>query len=178
MHLNNYYVATESFPPPKIPIRHPVNYLRLRFRWLQIPTACFLNKESCWRSNPKSPGLLFWVSYTLEEPSSQQLEHTINIRQLNPDINQICKFVKKKKKSLPETSYHKISHLSNVLNEVWRTDPREQLGLLKAEENHQSHPHFLLVWRIKPAIFRLQVWLSLPHSNPDSKHLGMAQLYL
>ncbi len=78
MHLNNYYVATESFPPPKvpppkIPIRHPVNYLRLRFRWLQIPTACVLNKESCWRSNPKSPGLLFWVSYTLEEPSSQQM---------------------------------------------------------------------------------------------------------
>ncbi len=46
--------------------------MRLRFRWLQIPTACVLNKESCWRSNPKSPGLLFWVFYTLEEPSSQQ----------------------------------------------------------------------------------------------------------
>ncbi len=36
------------------------------------PTACVLNKESCWRSNPISPGLLFWVFYTLEEPSSQQ----------------------------------------------------------------------------------------------------------
>ncbi len=38
------------------------------------PTACVLNKESCWRSNPISPGLLFWVFYTLEEPSSQHSE--------------------------------------------------------------------------------------------------------
>ncbi len=61
-------------PPPKIPIRPLVNYLRLRFRWLQIPTSCVLNKESCWRSNPKSPGLLCWFSYTLEEPSSQRVQ--------------------------------------------------------------------------------------------------------
>ncbi len=79
MHLNNYYVATESFPPPKvpppkIPIRHPVNYLRLRFRWLQLPTAWVINKESCWRSNPISPGLLFWVFYTLEESSHNRMQ--------------------------------------------------------------------------------------------------------
>ncbi len=93
MHLNNYYVATESFPPPKvpppkIPIRHPVNYLRLRFRWLQIPTACVLNKESCWRSNPKSPGLLFWVSYTLEDKKfttdSAVTRIEFQLPQLNP----------------------------------------------------------------------------------------------
>ncbi len=37
----------------------------------------FSIKESCWRSNPKSPGLLFWVFYTLEESSSQQTRGTI-----------------------------------------------------------------------------------------------------
>ncbi len=61
------------------------------------PTACVLNKESCWRSNPISPGLLFWVFYTLEEPSSQHLFHAIKLKvqidtsQWSPeDIDLLC----------------------------------------------------------------------------------------
>ncbi len=34
--------------------------------------TCHRIKKFCWRSNPKSPGLLFWVFYTLEEQSLQQ----------------------------------------------------------------------------------------------------------
>ncbi len=35
--------------------------------------TCHRIKKFCWRSNPKSPGLLFWVFYTLEEHSFQQM---------------------------------------------------------------------------------------------------------
>ncbi len=34
--------------------------------------TCHRIKKFCWQSNPKSPGLLFWVFYTLEEQSFQQ----------------------------------------------------------------------------------------------------------
>ncbi len=42
--------------------------------------TCHRIKKFCWRSNPKSPGLLFWVFYTLEEQSFQQ--HTQSLRLL------------------------------------------------------------------------------------------------
>ncbi len=35
--------------------------------------TCHRIKKFCWQSNPKSPGLLFWVFYTLEEQSFQHL---------------------------------------------------------------------------------------------------------
>ncbi len=39
--------------------------------------TCHRIKKFCWRSNPKSPGLLFWVFYTLEEQSSQQYKDRV-----------------------------------------------------------------------------------------------------
>ncbi len=45
----------------------------MRFRWLQPTRHVSRIKKFCWRSNPKSPGLLFWVFYTLEEQSFQQM---------------------------------------------------------------------------------------------------------
>ncbi len=60
-------------PPPKIPIRQPVNYLRMRSSMTTDNNTCHRIKKFCWRSNPKSPGLLFWVFYTLEEQSFQQM---------------------------------------------------------------------------------------------------------
>ncbi len=41
--------------------------------------TCHRIKKFCWRSNPKSPSLLFWVFYTLEEQSFQQ-PPGVNIR--------------------------------------------------------------------------------------------------
>ncbi len=68
------FVSTSKSPSSnsvyKIPCK---NYLRWDFRWLQITRHVIRINKFCWRSNPKSPGLLFWVFYTLEEQSSQQM---------------------------------------------------------------------------------------------------------
>ncbi len=40
--------------------------------------TCHRIKKFCWRSNPKSPGLLFWVFYTLEEQSFQQVANRVS----------------------------------------------------------------------------------------------------
>ncbi len=53
----------KKVPPPKIPIRQPVNYLRRRFSMTTDNKTCHRIKKFCWQSNPKSPGLLFWVFY-------------------------------------------------------------------------------------------------------------------
>ncbi len=53
----------KKVPPPKIPIRQPVNYLRVRFSMTTDNKTCHRIKKFCWQSNPKSPGLLFWVFY-------------------------------------------------------------------------------------------------------------------
>jgi len=42
--------------------------------------TCHRIKKFCWRSNPKSPGLLFGVFYTLEE---QSFQHSRTAAQLN-----------------------------------------------------------------------------------------------
>ncbi len=72
----------KKVPPPKIPIRQPVNYLRVR--WLQLPSTCHRIKKFCWQSNPKSPGLLFWVFYFRRtEFSTKPIGHSRRWQRLN-----------------------------------------------------------------------------------------------
>ncbi len=76
------FVSTSKSPSSNSAYKIPCkNYLRWDFDDYSYQQLGFSIKKSCWRSNPKSPGLLFWVFYTLEESSLQQLHIGIDVNE-------------------------------------------------------------------------------------------------
>ncbi len=77
------FVSTSKSPSSNSAYKIPCkSYLRWDFDDYSYQQLGFSIKKSCWQSNPKSPGLLFWVFYTLEESSLQQFPSLVVQNQL------------------------------------------------------------------------------------------------
>ncbi len=120
-------------PPPKIPIRHPVNYLRLRFRWLQIPTAWVLNKRILLTIQSE----VSWSSLLsfLHKKAVHNNNNSVTVLEWpsqSPDLNPIEHLWRDLKMAVHQRLPSNLTELERICKEEWQRIPKSRCEKLVA----------------------------------------------